>query len=296
MLIGLMLGGLALRSALTGPATVALAAPAVLLAVPLFDISMAVLRRKLTGQSVYTSDCGHLHHLLRRRGFSDRRIVLLVGGLCGLCGVSAWAGLRYANDLLAVGGALSVLGTLVGARWFGHVELRLLVDRSRAVLISLTQTPAPNSAPTNSMTSRLQGSHDWQCLWTMLVDYAERFDLHAVHLHISWPTEHEVYDAAWSKHSIDDVPAVWSATVPLIVGEHVGGQLAIRGSCRDDRQTSAWVAELIEGLKPFEAELLDQLETLMTARNGELAPHNTDIGGETAEKCGNRDWQITAGR
>src|SRR5262249_15642423 len=43
MLIGLVLGVLAIRSALKGPATVALATPTALWAIPLFDVSMAIL-------------------------------------------------------------------------------------------------------------------------------------------------------------------------------------------------------------------------------------------------------------
>jgi hypothetical protein len=195
--------------------------------------------------------------------------------------VSAWAGLWYANDLLALGGGLGVLGTLVGARLFGYAELRLLAIRIRAWLASFTYVPSPSAAPSNASTSPLLGSHDWQCLWTMLVEYAEHFDLHAVHLHINWPAEHEVYDASWSKPRLDDTSAAWSARIPLIVGVHVVGSLEIHGHRRDDPLPSSWLAELLEGLKQFETELIDQLETLRAMHNAGLASRNPEGDGET---------------
>src|SRR5205807_6415533 len=64
MLIGLFVGVLAIQSSLKGPATVALTAPAALLIIPILDTSAAIVRRKLTGRSIFTTDRGHLHHVL----------------------------------------------------------------------------------------------------------------------------------------------------------------------------------------------------------------------------------------
>ena len=53
----------------------------VLLTLPIFDTTAAIIRRKLTGRSIYTTDRGHLHHCLLRRGFSTWRVLLLVSSL-----------------------------------------------------------------------------------------------------------------------------------------------------------------------------------------------------------------------
>ena len=79
MLIGLAVGVLAIQSSLKGPATRGPggaggpAHPADL------RHAAAILRRKLTGRSIYTTDRGHLHHCLLRRGLS--RPVGPAGGL-----------------------------------------------------------------------------------------------------------------------------------------------------------------------------------------------------------------------
>ena len=61
MLIGLVIGAVAIPTSLKGPATVALSAPLAILVLPIFDTTAAVVRRKLTGRGLATADRGHLH-------------------------------------------------------------------------------------------------------------------------------------------------------------------------------------------------------------------------------------------
>ena len=75
MLVGLILGVLAMRSWLKQSDSISIAVPIVLLSIPLFDSSMAIIRRKLTGRSVFTVDRGHLHHNLIRYGIKNRWLV-----------------------------------------------------------------------------------------------------------------------------------------------------------------------------------------------------------------------------
>src|SRR5262249_42497027 len=82
MLIGLVVGVLAIRSSIKVAATFALTAPIALLAIPLFDSAAAILRRKLTNRSIYTRDHGHLHHYLLRMSWSTRRTVFLITWFC----------------------------------------------------------------------------------------------------------------------------------------------------------------------------------------------------------------------
>src|SRR5262249_14448388 len=98
MLIGLVIGVLALQSSLKGPATVALTAPAAILAIPIFDTAAAILRRKLTGRSIYTTDRGHLHHCLLGRGLSTRVVLLCISSFCLLTGLGALASLAWGNE------------------------------------------------------------------------------------------------------------------------------------------------------------------------------------------------------
>ena len=54
------------------PAFIPIVLPIMVVAVPLIDMSMAVIRRMLRGESPFTPDAHHLHHRLLRHGHSHR--------------------------------------------------------------------------------------------------------------------------------------------------------------------------------------------------------------------------------
>lgn len=261
MLIGLILGALAIRSSLKGPATVALAAPTAVWTVLILDVSMAIVRRKLTGRSVYTTDRSHLHHTLLRKGFSGTRVVLWVGLLCIFCGAGALASVSYQNDLLAIGSAVAVAGASVMTGFFGRSECALLVRSLCAFLTSVMRLPSRGPQQAQPISSRLQGNREWDSLWDNLVDYAERFDLCLVQLNVNLPALHEEYHAVWKRRHAADMDQMWHATLPLIQDDHVIGRLRLAGLAESGRTVSGWMAELIEGLKPFE----EQVEQLASA-------------------------------
>jgi UDP-GlcNAc:undecaprenyl-phosphate GlcNAc-1-phosphate transferase len=51
-----------------------------LAALPIFDLFISFGRRVAKGQSPFSPDRGHFHHILQRAGFRDREIVLMMGG------------------------------------------------------------------------------------------------------------------------------------------------------------------------------------------------------------------------
>lgn len=77
------------------------------LTVPLFDMTLAILRRTLRGQPIFSGDSDHVHHRLMAAGFSHARAVtvLWVSSLM-------FAGLAYLN-VVGVGGWWTLLGTLI---------------------------------------------------------------------------------------------------------------------------------------------------------------------------------------
>jgi UDP-GlcNAc:undecaprenyl-phosphate GlcNAc-1-phosphate transferase len=59
-------------------------APLVVLAVPLLDVALAIVRRFLRGQPIFGADRAHIHHKLLSRGLTPRRLVLFIYGICGI--------------------------------------------------------------------------------------------------------------------------------------------------------------------------------------------------------------------
>jgi UDP-GlcNAc:undecaprenyl-phosphate GlcNAc-1-phosphate transferase len=222
MLVGLVVGTLAIQCSLKAPASVAILLPIGLLALPFFDTTAAIVRRKLTGRSIYTTDRGHLHHCLQRRGLSTR-LVLVVVSLCCLvtCG-GVLASQAFDNELIVLLTIASVVCTLVRTRLFGHAEVMLIKERA----LSLLQ---PHS-PARQMEVRLQGSSNWRPLWKVLTDTAQRLQLQEMMLDVNAPALHEGYHARWDRAAAtDEVSTLWRMSIPLAAGGQAIGRLEIAG-------------------------------------------------------------------
>ena len=61
--------------------------PVLILGVPVFDTTFAMIRRKLSGKSITEADKGHLHHRLLRHGFNQKQTVLALYGVSMVFGV-----------------------------------------------------------------------------------------------------------------------------------------------------------------------------------------------------------------
>jgi UDP-GlcNAc:undecaprenyl-phosphate/decaprenyl-phosphate GlcNAc-1-phosphate transferase len=136
-LIGLVIGVLAIRCSFKAPATLALATPLAVLTIPILDTAAAIIRRKLTGRSIYSTDREHLHHCLLRKGFTSRRVLVWVASLCLLSVGGALLSLLLYNDLLAMLVSLMVIGILIGTRLFGYNEWLLVKSRCAATALWL---------------------------------------------------------------------------------------------------------------------------------------------------------------
>ncbi len=63
--------------------------PIIVLGVPIFDTSFAILRRMLSREGIMHADRGHLHHRLIDMGFSQRETVTFLATLTALLSISA---------------------------------------------------------------------------------------------------------------------------------------------------------------------------------------------------------------
>lgn len=78
LLLGLLLGCVAIQGAVKTTAALALVLPLIILAVPVLDTAFVVLRRLKYRTPVYNADKEHFHHRFDRIGFSARRTVLVL--------------------------------------------------------------------------------------------------------------------------------------------------------------------------------------------------------------------------
>ena len=78
--LGFLIGELTIVSSHKGTVMAALIAPLFVLALPILDVSLAILRRGLKGLPVFRPDRQHIHHRLIEMGLSRRRAVLWMYG------------------------------------------------------------------------------------------------------------------------------------------------------------------------------------------------------------------------
>src|SRR5690606_27287591 len=78
MLIGLMCGSIAVQANAKSTAAMAFAVPLAVWLVPILDSFAALIRRKLTGRSMFTADRGHLHHSLLVRGWTVQQAAMFI--------------------------------------------------------------------------------------------------------------------------------------------------------------------------------------------------------------------------
>lgn len=100
-----------------------LAAPALLLAVPIFDTALVTVLRTFAGRPVSQGGRDHTSHRLVALGLSERRAVLLLYGVCVTFGLLALGGLVYDLFLTAVGALLLVVGIFFFGVFLGQVPV-----------------------------------------------------------------------------------------------------------------------------------------------------------------------------
>jgi UDP-GlcNAc:undecaprenyl-phosphate GlcNAc-1-phosphate transferase len=229
---------------------------------PTLDTTAAIVRRKLTGRGLCTTDRGHLHHCLLQNGLSNRRVLLLVSALSLLTVFGVLVSLAWKNDVFAVLSALAVVAVLVTTQLFGHAELVLVLRRGKALTLSLF---SPAERP-RQVEVHLQGSADWKELWTKLLEQAAELKLKHVRLHVNDPALQEGYFASWESPAGADEElgqASWHMEVPLAARGQTVGRLHLAG-----REGHAPVWGKLDSMRRLVEEIQAVVSRLADAQSG----------------------------
>ncbi|MFO1066210.1 MAG: MraY family glycosyltransferase [Pirellulales bacterium] len=258
LLVGLISGALAIRCSLKGPATVAFIAPLAILVIPLFDSTMAIVRRKLTGRSIYTTDRAHLHHNLKERGLSDVGLLVVTGGMCLFASIGAIGGTVLGHDWIGAVSAGCVLLLLIGTKAFGFAEMMLVARRIKHFTYSMLEPAAKTDQIVRQEAVRLQGSRSWEIVWATLTEFAEKQGLSRVHLDLNVPWLHEGFHATWQRSRTPDKLERWSTSLPIHTGGRVLGRLDIMGPVPTGPvfEAMSQLADILQDLEPQIEQLL----------------------------------------
>ncbi|MEN1678041.1 MAG: MraY family glycosyltransferase [Planctomycetota bacterium] len=257
MLIGLVVGVIATHTSVKSPAAMAMAVPLAVWSVPILDSAAAILRRKLTGRSLFAPDRGHLHHSLLIRGWSVRQAAMFVTLICATTCLAALLAILWQMDWIALAIIGAVVLFLISTKTFGHIELALLKNRFRNSAAALRGGKRDSSSD-NHGAVRLQGSREWDKLWVAMIDLADEQGLAQMKLAINIPALHEVFYATWKSPAKGefDSELLWSVAHPLVIDGVKVGQLILEGAPDEAAgPTPAQVAGMLACFEPIEADV-----------------------------------------
>jgi UDP-GlcNAc:undecaprenyl-phosphate GlcNAc-1-phosphate transferase len=223
MLIGLVIGAVAIEGSFKAPATAALAAPVLVLALPIFDGVAAVIRRRLTGSAVSVPDRGHIHHCLQRRGWSNRQVLAGVATLCGFSGLTALVSLYFRSDPLALLAVTAIVFGCVVTKVFGHYEYRLLLGQPVSLWVGLGLRPPLVLA----LCHRLRRCRSVVEAWSALIESAGRLRLRAVEIRLTRPDL--LFEGQWEAPGPQPELPRWQVALPLLADRKELGQLTLSG-------------------------------------------------------------------
>src|ERR1051326_737328 len=89
LFIGFTLAALSVQGSQKASTAVAVAIPILACGLPVVDAGVTIARRFVSGKPIFQGDREHIHHMLLARGWSQRRVALVLYGVCATFGLLA---------------------------------------------------------------------------------------------------------------------------------------------------------------------------------------------------------------
>ncbi|HEY6232424.1 MAG TPA: MraY family glycosyltransferase [Pyrinomonadaceae bacterium] len=89
LFVGFLLASLSLLGAQKATTAIAVITPILAFGLPVVDTTVTMARRLIGGRPIFQGDGEHIHHMLLARGWSQRRVVLILYAVCAAFGLFA---------------------------------------------------------------------------------------------------------------------------------------------------------------------------------------------------------------
>lgn len=210
LLIGFLLGCCGILWSRESPAVPGIAAPAIALAVPLTDTTLAIIRRFLRAQPIFSADRSHIHHRLLARGFSQRNAALALYGASAVACLGALI-LSVAErrwEPLPI--AALACGAVIGIRRLGYAELQA----AGHVLTQDAFLREVNAQLTvRAFEDRLAAATTSTDRWAAIQEASQQFGFHPVHMHF------DGQGPAWEGDPL--TTSRWALRIPIAANDWI---------------------------------------------------------------------------
>ncbi len=283
LFLGFMAAALSIAGSQKGSTIIAIAIPLVSFGLPVVEAGLSLVRRFLGGDSLLAGDRGHIHHMLLRRGLTQRQVVILLYAICAMFSLFGLMLLDPQRNLAALIFFVIGVGILFGVQHLRYAEFSELGNqiregvrrrrRSLAVNVRVRRTTADLGAVHNTeqffaVLEDMLATREFDCVLLEVHRQAPAFDRYAARFdHLSG--EHGRRRIVWAWERGDTSLAkilgsdqFWSLRVPLtaVRGEALGAVVFYRYLFDDDP-----TVDLKNLCGPLQRELGAALERLMTS-------------------------------
>jgi len=237
LLIGFILGCFGVVWTQKSATLLGMTAPLMALSLPLADVGLAVLRRALKRQPIFSADRGHIHHRLLDRGLTPKRAVLILYGICSLVAVLSLTANMVENDnrLSAFVIVLFYAVAWIGIQYLGYAEFSVA---GRMIFRGDFQRTLKGRMELTALEKQLSDAKTLERCWEMAVEAAPKFGFYCVRMEVSGSR----FEGPESRYAAQDA---WICRIPL------GGVAFIELARNTEAAAQAFVAapfaDMIQG-------------------------------------------------
>lgn len=213
LFLGFVLSVTAIWGSAKSSTVVALMIPILALGLPLFDTTVAILRRFLGGKGIFSADRGHIHHRLLDLGLTHKQVVLVLYGVSITFTALALSLVYASGAVAALILGVFLVAVVVFARLLGLLSLRTLNNTVRYGLMR-QQRGMRHLHVVEQVVDRVQAAESVQEVLAALENLGEDAKLDAIHLHAAVSTGGRLsaVDLDWERE-ITDLMGVSQASV-----------------------------------------------------------------------------------
>jgi UDP-GlcNAc:undecaprenyl-phosphate/decaprenyl-phosphate GlcNAc-1-phosphate transferase len=234
LLVGFLLGCFGVVWSQKSATMLGMTAPLIALAIPLLDTTLSIARRFLSGKSIFEGDRRHIHHRLLDRGFTPRKVVLLLYASAGL-----GAGLSIIQSTAhnRFGGLVILLfctATWIGVQHLGYAEFGVA---RQMVVQGVFRRHLSNELALRSFEESLSTAESAEERWQTVVDACRRFGFSYAEMRLNATSFTETITETHGS-------ATWDIRIPLSTDGYVYLQ-----HCFGDAAAPAVVVPLANSLR-----------------------------------------------
>jgi UDP-GlcNAc:undecaprenyl-phosphate GlcNAc-1-phosphate transferase len=218
LFVGFALAAMSVQGMQKASTAVAVAIPVLAFGLPVVDTSVTIARRFLSGKPLFEGDREHIHHMLLARGWSQRRVVLVLYAVSAGFGLAAMLFVNSGSGLTAV--VLFVLGVAV-ALALGHLRYHEIAELRASMKRNLgdRRVRAINNLRLRRACGALYAAENLPDVFAAIVEVLESGEFVRADAELSW-NGHGPFDApalgldendiAWRNVSLTSASVQWT--------------------------------------------------------------------------------------